>query len=138
MRFYCTLFVNTNIADKFSPKVKSCLATCPKFKVYRRFAALEHRIMKKNIIAIALCLIMCFGSAALASCTANTAGNGNNGTGTGSTATTETKAETKETESSVKDGAESAVDSITDGMRNRMGDPHFSEYPHRGTTPSGK
>lgn len=80
---------------------------------------------------------MCIGSASLASCTANTAGDGN-GTGTGSTATTETKAETKETESSIMDGAESAIDGITDGMRNRMGDPHFSEFPHRGATPSGK
>ena len=93
--------------------------------------------MKKNIIAIALCLVMCVGSLTLASCTANTAGNGG-GTGTGSTATTETKVETKETESSVVDGAESVVDGITDGMRNRMGDPHFSEFPHRGVTPNGK
>lgn len=91
--------------------------------------------MKKNIIAIALCLVMCVGSLTLASCTANTAGNGG---GTGSTATTETKAETKETESSIVDGAESVVDGITDGMRNRMGDPHFSEFPHRGVTPNGK
>ena len=95
--------------------------------------------MKKKIIAIAMSLVTCIGAASLASCTAGTNG------GAGETvATTTEKATEKVTEATTEkqtnaiEGAESIVGDITDGVRDRMGDPRFSDYPHRGVTPSGK
>ena len=91
--------------------------------------------MKKKIIAIALCLVTCIGAASLASCTAGT-----NGGAKETTATTTEKATeaTTEKQTNAIEGAESIVGDITGGMRNRMGDPNFSDFPHRGVTPSGK
>ena len=98
--------------------------------------------MKKKILAIALCLATVSGAAALTSCTANTGNTANDGTGTtaATTATTTEKATEKETETriGIVGEAETLVDDITNGMRNRMGDPNFADHPHRGMTPYGK
>ena len=114
-------------------------ARYPKNKNTAAYAALEQRIMKKKIIAIALCLMLCVSAASLASCTAST-----NGGATGTTATTTEKTTEKNTEKATEkqtnaiEGAESMIGDVTDGMRGRMGDPNFSDFPHRGVTPSGK
>ncbi|MBE6583770.1 MAG: hypothetical protein E7649_02130 [Ruminococcaceae bacterium] len=106
--------------------------------------------MKNKIIAIALCLAMCIGALTLVSCTANTAGNTDESANGKETTTTEaatnnteaatnnTEAETRnaDSRSSVIDRAESMIDDMTDGMG--MGDPQFSNRPHRGMTPYGK
>jgi len=97
--------------------------------------------MKKKFISIALCLTLIAGALALSSCTANTAGNADgNGTTSTDSANKDTEAATKEkeTQSSVIGEAESMVGEAKDRIMNGMGDPRFSDYPHRGITPGGK
>ncbi len=115
----------------------------------------EYTDMKKKIIAIALCLTVCIGAMTLVSCTANTSGTtGGTGTGSGNSGTTNSESTTtatqnkettteampgnSETESSLIGDAKSIVDDVTNGITNGMGDPRFSDHPHRGMTPSGK
>ena len=91
--------------------------------------------MKKKIIAVILCLVMSVTALSLVSCTSNMAGNTETDTN-GKTTTAETQK--TETESSVIGEAESIIGHAARGMRNKMGDPHFSDFPHRGMTPDGK
>ena len=95
--------------------------------------------MKNKIIAIALCLVICIGALSLASCTAGTNGGANDTTATSTEKNTEKATEKPtETQTNAIEGAESIVGDVTDGMRGHMGDPRFSDFPHRGVTPRGK
>jgi hypothetical protein len=138
--FLCLKFGDNKCADQNARLYPfRTQARCPKNKNTAAFAALEQRIMKKKILAIALCLVLCVSAVSLASCTAGT-----NGGATDATTTTTEKTTEKHTEKATEkqtnaiEGAESIVGDITDGVRDRMGDPRFFDHPHRGITPSGK
>ena len=87
--------------------------------------------------------MLCVSAASLASCTAGTNGGANDTTATATEKNTEKATEkvtekVTEKETNVIEGAESIVGDITDGVRDRMVDPRFSDFPHRGVTPGGK